>query len=131
MAGKTRRSLGEWGEGIAAQYLTGQGFQILAQNWRLGRVGELDLVAQDGPVLVIVEVRTRRGRAFGSALESVTPRKQSRLSALAEAYAAEVGWEGPIRIDVVSVERSVAAGGEARNQDWEINHVRNAVGGTR
>ncbi|HNS01220.1 MAG TPA: YraN family protein [Anaerolineae bacterium] len=117
-----RQRLGRAGEQMATDLLAGKGYQILARNWRSGRSGEIDLVAQDGPCLVIVEVRTRRGRQFGSAEESVTPAKQARLAALAEAYSAEAGWQGPLRIDVVAI--SLTADGRL----LETRHLMDVVG---
>ena len=116
-----RRRLGQAGERLAEEQLVGGGYQILDRNWRDGRRGELDLIARDGDCLVIVEVRTRRGQRFGSAEESVTPRKQAQLQRLAEAYRAEAGWDGPLRIDVVAV--SLSPQGEL----IEINHIQDAV----
>ncbi|HSN78424.1 MAG TPA: YraN family protein [Anaerolineae bacterium] len=118
----SRQRLGQAGEQMAADLLAGKGYQIVARNWRSGRSGEIDLVAQDGSCLVIVEVRTRRGRVYGSAEESVTPRKQARLAALAEAYSAGVGWQGPLRIDVVAISLS----GDGR--PLEVRHIEDAVG---
>lgn len=116
-----RRSLGAAGERLAAEFLVGQGCSLLARNWRSGSLGEIDLVAQDGACLVVVEVRTRRGQRFGTAEESVTPRKQARLVSLAEAYVTETGWAGPVRIDVVAIQ--LAANGSL----LRINHLRDAV----
>ncbi|MCX7671596.1 MAG: YraN family protein [Anaerolineae bacterium] len=104
-----RRSVGEQGEEQAAAYLTQLGYTILARNWRT-RTGELDIVARDGECLVFVEVRTRRvGRytaapALGAPEESVTPRKQLQLVAMADEYLFQIPWDGPKRIDVVAVE---------------------------
>jgi putative endonuclease len=117
----SRQRLGQAGEQMAADLLASKGYQIVARNWRSGRSGEIDLVAQDGPCLVIVEVRTRRGTAFGSAEESVTPAKQARLAALAEAYCDAASWQGPQRIDVVAV--SLSADGRL----LEVKHIENAV----
>ena len=116
-----RRDLGAAGERLAARYLTIAGYRILARNWRFGSAGELDLVAQDGDCLVAVEVRTRRGQAFGTPEESVRPAKQSRLAMLAEAYAAQSGWDGPLRIDVIAIH--LAPDGRL----LRINHLRDAV----
>jgi putative endonuclease len=118
----SRQRLGRAGEQMAADLLAGKGYQILDRNWRSGRSGEIDLAAQDGACLVIVEVRTRRGEGYGSAEESVTPAKQARLAALAEAYSAEVAWQGPLRIDVVAISLS----GDGR--PLEIRHIVDAVG---
>ena len=104
-----RRALGRRGEALAADYLTARGCTLLATNWRpagSGLRGEIDLVVQDGPALVFVEVRTRRGALPGRAEESVTPAKQARLIALAEAYlqVAALPADGTDwRIDVVAV----------------------------
>lgn len=117
----SRQRLGRAGEQMAADLLAGKGYQIVTRNWRSGRSGEIDLVAQDGSCLVIVEVRTRRGLTYGSAEESVTPAKQARLAALAEAYCLDAGWQGPLRIDVVAV--SLAGDGRL----VEVKHIENAV----
>ena len=119
---RARQSLGRRGEQLAADYLDAQGLQILARNWRFHGLGEIDLVAQDGDSLVVVEVRTRRSHTFGSPEESITPAKQARLAALAAAYQDEVQWPGPLRIDVVAV--VVASDGRLER----LSHLRNAVG---
>ncbi len=99
-----RRALGRSGEGLAAAYLQGLGFEIVGRNVRT-RYGELDIVAREGKTLVFVEVRSRRDDRLGSPEESVDARKQAKLVALAEAYLAELP-EPPAacRIDVVVVE---------------------------
>ena len=79
-------------------------YRILGRRVR-SRLGEIDVVARDGKVLVFVEVKTRRGHRFGTPLEAVDHRKQKKLTRLALAYAARRGWsESPIRFDVVGVE---------------------------
>lgn len=117
----SRQTLGQAGERLAAEHLASQGLSPVAQNWRHGRMGEIDLVMQEGPCLVIVEVRTRRGEAFGTPEESVTPAKQARLAALAEAFCASHAWQGPVRIDIVAVALTTAG------RLLEIRHYRDAV----
>jgi len=56
--GTTRQKLGRRGERAAARLLKRQGYKILAKNLRAGR-GELDLLARQGSLLVVVEVRYR------------------------------------------------------------------------
>jgi putative endonuclease len=84
---------------------------VLARNWRC-REGEIDIVARDGDVLVVCEVKTRRDVAFGTPLEAVTPAKAARLrrltarwlAATREARAAGgAGGFADIRFDVVAV----------------------------
>ncbi len=81
----SRASVGQWGEAIAAKWLGEQGFAVLARNWRAGR-GELDIVAERGGVIHIVEVRARRGAAHGTPEESVTSRKRLKLLETAQAW---------------------------------------------
>ncbi|MBP2017715.1 putative endonuclease [Symbiobacterium terraclitae] len=96
--------VGQEGEDAAAAYLASLGYRIVARNVRF-RAGEIDLVAEDGGVLVFVEVKTRRGRGFGSPAEAVTAEKRRRLVRLASLYLARRGGPvPPCRFDVVSVE---------------------------
>jgi len=54
------RALGAYGERLAVRYLLEQSVEILDRNWRCVR-GELDIVAREGPALVVCEVKTRSG----------------------------------------------------------------------
>ena len=74
--------VGHAGEVAALAYLKEQGFRILARDWR-SRLGQIDIVAEDGDTLVLVEVKARRGTAFGTPEEAVTLSKQRRLRRLA------------------------------------------------
>ncbi|MBP6015645.1 MAG: YraN family protein [Candidatus Promineofilum sp.] len=100
----TRRLLGQWGENVAVLHLEAKGLVILARNWRR-RGGEIDIVARDGETVAFVEVKTRRGRAFGAPEEALTPHKAQKLMELGQQYVADndlddVNW----RIDLVAVE---------------------------
>lgn len=97
-----RQLLGRTGEELAAQALEAAGFKIVARNFRT-RLGELDLVARDGRVLVFVEVKARSGRAYGSGAEAVDWHKQQRLRRLACAFLGEELNDTAIRFDVVDV----------------------------
>jgi putative endonuclease len=71
-------SLGRKGEDLAANHLQKLGFVVLSRNWRC-REGELDIVATNGRMLVVCEVKTRAGRNFGDPAEAVTPEKIARI----------------------------------------------------
>ena len=71
-------AFGKRSEEIAAQYLCSKGYRILERNYRTPR-GELDLIAQDGDVLVFVEVKARRGVGFGEPQWAVDKRKRQHL----------------------------------------------------
>ena len=96
----------------AAKLLARSGLSILARNYRT-RVGEIDLVARDGDVLVFVEVRLRASDEFGDAAESITADKRHRIEAAARHFLLELGHEPPCRFDVVTVDGPQAAWIEA------------------
>lgn len=98
-----RQRTGRRGEELAGRHLETLGLRIRERNVRLPP-GELDLVAEDGPTLVFVEVRTTGQQTFGSAAESVTGQKRRRLIRLAQTYLQRHPHSGPWRIDVVTVE---------------------------
>lgn len=128
-----RRHLGNTGETLAVQHLVAAGLTVLARNWRC-EAGELDVIAQEiapnyvtgeaaATWLVLVEVRTRRGDRFGSALQSLTPRKQAKLREVAAHYIQRVAWPGPWRIDFVAVQL------DQQGHLLAVDHVRHAVTG--
>jgi putative endonuclease len=94
---------GDRAESVAARFLEAQGLRIVARNFRT-RLGEIDLVAQDGDVLVFVEVRLRAHDRFGGAAASVGPGKQRRLIAAARGYLLRLGREPRCRFDVVALD---------------------------
>src|SRR5204863_462697 len=66
-----RHRRGIAGEEQAIRYLLSRGCTIVAHRFRVGHT-EIDLIARQGDLVTFVEVKTRRGRAFGSPLEGVT-----------------------------------------------------------
>ncbi len=80
-----RRQTGTAAENSAAAFLESQGFTIVARNF-LRRVGELDVVARDGDLLVIAEVRTRASDYFGGAAASINRDKQRRIAMTAALF---------------------------------------------
>ncbi|MBT9140407.1 MAG: hypothetical protein DDT30_00983 [Dehalococcoidia bacterium] len=97
------KSLGKNGEELAATYLVGQGYVILARNWCC-QSGELDIVAKDGDTLVFIEVKTRRSALCGSPAEAVDEKKQQRVRLVARHYLYENRTgAAKYRFDVVAV----------------------------
>lgn len=100
--------IGRRGEDIAAHWLVARGMTVLERNWRC-RDGEVDIVAVDADVVVLVEVKTRTGPVGGHPFEAITPRKVARLRRLAVRWCAEHPTSGPrrIRLDAVAVHLQV------------------------
>jgi len=119
MHGK-RKKLGATGERLAVEALQARGIKILARNWRCP-LGEIDIIAREGDVIAIIEVKTRRGRGAGTPEQGVDFRKQRKLCALAQCYIENIGWEGDVRIDVVGVELS------ARGKLLRVSYWREAI----
>lgn len=99
-------ALGLYGEDLAARHLAAAGLAILERNYRC-ESGEIDIVARDGDVLVVCEVKTRAGLRFGAPVEAVTSTKARRLRLLASRWLADHRGLRPaaVRFDVVSVLR--------------------------
>jgi putative endonuclease len=101
--GRGTQAVGGYGEDVAVRYLVAQGMRLLARNWRCA-AGEIDAVLSDGDVLVIAEVKTRRGDRYGTPAEAVSPAKAARLRRLALHWlAGSDGHPAEVRFDVVSV----------------------------
>ncbi|MCB1828205.1 MAG: YraN family protein [Coxiellaceae bacterium] len=79
------RAKGEQKEQRAARYLQQQGLTLIESNF-LCKMGEIDLIMQEGKTLVFVEVRYRQSNHYGSALESIDRNKQRKLHKTATYY---------------------------------------------
>jgi putative endonuclease len=108
-----RHLAGAAAEELVAAYLSARGLTLLARNLRC-KAGEIDLVCQDGELLVMVEVRLRAGPSFGGALASVTPSKQRKLRRAAQvALRRNPAWRARrLRFDVVGLQGSPQGGHE-------------------
>lgn len=91
---------GQVAETRAADFLIGQGLRVVARNWRC-RMGEIDLIAEQGRTLVFVEVRSRGRTDFGGSAASITSIKQARIIAAARAYLSTLRHTPACRFDVV------------------------------
>jgi putative endonuclease len=101
-------------EDQAHQFLLDKGFTTVCRNFRC-KLGEIDLIMQDNNTLVMIEVRYRKSDNYGSALESITRKKQTRIIAAAGLYIAKNKIDQPVRFDVVAI-----------SGDQSINWITNA-----
>jgi len=92
---------GQQGEDLALQHLRNQGLALLERNYR-SRWGEIDLIMQDGNVLVFVEVRLRAPSNYGSPAETIGNSKRQRLTRTASHYL-QHHRDAPARFDVIAI----------------------------
>src|ERR1039457_5754929 len=108
---------GKKGEEIAVKFLKNKGYKILETNWRLGR-NEIDIIAMDGKIIVVAEVKTRQSNSFGEPEIAVTREKQKALVRAANAYVRLKHLDLEVRFDIISI---------ILEKDCEkINHIADA-----
>jgi putative endonuclease len=111
-------NLGSYGETVAQEYLQDRGLRILETNYRFHRA-EVDIVAEEGDILVFCEVKTRSDDSFGAPEHAITAQKIQQIRRVAGAYLVKHGVrDRQCRFDVIGI---LVAGGVIR-----LNHTRNA-----
>lgn len=112
------QALGKSGENLAALYLNKKGYDLISQNFRIGRY-EIDLIMRDNDQLVFVEVKTAKSTVYGDPIESIDHRKVANLLSAAGQYLSTYPGETSIRIDIVTIKISAVG--------IEINHFPNSI----
>jgi len=98
-----RHKRGLAGEQQAIQYLLSRGWHIVAHRFRVGHT-EIDLIVQQGSLVAFVEVKARRGDAFGSPLEAVTGAKRRELVKAARVWVDRYGRPSDVyRFDCIAL----------------------------
>lgn len=97
-----QKEIGDKGEEIARQHLLSLGYKLLETNWHFHHY-EIDIIAQDGNELVIVEVKSRTGTQFEHPSEAVSNKKIRFLVEAAEAYIFQKNSMLDTRFDVISI----------------------------
>lgn len=116
----SNKKIGSDGESLARQYLTARGYRVLEENFRC-RLGEIDLIAQEGKTICFIEVKARRSLAQGQPYEAVNFRKKRKLSQMAVFYLKHKfnSLEIPSRFDVISIVQD-------KNNAPSIQHIKSA-----
>lgn len=116
-------------EDAASELLGRAGLKVLQRNFRC-KMGEIDIVCEDGSQLVFVEVRARNNRRYGSAAASVTRAKQRKLIRAAQFFLLRHKGLGtrPCRFDVVAFgpQTQERQNGQANTHQNEVQWVKNA-----
>lgn len=100
--GTSNLSFGKTGEELAVQFLEEEGYHILERNWCFNHA-EIDIIAKHHEFLVIVEVKTRKGRDYGEPYTAVNTRKQRTLVFAAERYIFSHNLDLEVRFDIISI----------------------------
>ena len=93
---------GRLGEDIAVEALRKRGYRILIRNYRFGKA-EVDIIAQKGDTLAIVEVKWRRNTYFGDPQSFVSKKQQRSLITAANHYVNSNDLDVHVRFDIVSI----------------------------
>lgn len=110
--------LGKIGEDAAAEYLIKKGYIIRERNWRLEHL-EIDIIAEKGNTVYIVEVKTSTMSTLNAAM-AVDRNKQSHLLRAANAYIKFYKLSHDVQIDVICL-----YGDDPAN--FIIEHMQDAV----
>jgi putative endonuclease len=103
-----KRRIGDIGEELACKYLERKGFRVIERNY-LRKWGEIDIVAEKGPLLSFIEVKSvsRESSAEGTwrPEENVHPAKLKRLHRVIQTYLLDRKVPDNIlwRIDIICV----------------------------
>lgn len=105
---------GKRSEIIASDFLKNKGYKILATNYK-NKIGEIDVIAQDGDYIVFVEVKARNTKAFGNPLEAINSHKQQKIRNVASIYLMQNKKMNSLaRFDAISI---------VGVEDLEIDHI--------
>lgn len=111
------KELGKRGESIAVEYLLKNGYKIIHRNWHYGHK-EIDIVARQNNLLVIVEVKTRWTNYWEEPKESVRRKKQKFIIEAADAYVQSFNLDIDVQFDVISI--------VLQGDKYELEHIQDA-----
>ena len=109
--------LGKLGEELAVDFLQKNGYAILETNWTFQKA-EIDIIAQKGTILIVVEVKTRSSIEFGLPQDFVKPKKIQLLVKAINEYVIANDLEVTVRFDIIAIHK--------KGNDFEIEHIEEA-----
>ncbi|WJS95936.1 YraN family protein [Flavobacterium johnsoniae] len=113
--------LGKLGEDLAVSHLEENGYKIRERNYVFQKA-EIDIIAQKGPILAIVEVKTRSSLDFGSPQDFVKPKKIQLLIKAVNAYIndreKDFQEDLEIRFDIIGIHKN--------GESFAIEHLTDA-----
>lgn len=113
-----RHDFGRHCEFMARTYLEQQGYLILETNWRSGHK-EIDIIAKEGEMLVIVEVKARKNEDFMFAEDAVDEKKIRNLIRATHNYILLKGLDCDTRFDIITLVLD-------NNGEYKLKHIKDA-----
>ena len=109
--------LGKKGEQLAVNFLLEKNYEIIECNYRFNKA-EVDIIAQKGDILAIVEVKTRSTIDFGNPQDFVKPKQIKNLVKAVDEYVTENDLDIEVRFDIIAIVK--------KGKGFEIEHLENA-----
>jgi len=109
--------LGKKGEELAVDFLLKAGYDIIERNYRFNKA-EVDIIAQQGNTLAVIEVKTRSTKDFGNPQDFVKPKQIQRLVKAVDEYITTNHLDVEVRFDIIAIVKSGKA--------FEVEHLQNA-----
>jgi len=109
--------LGKKGEQLAIDFLIKNGYIIRDKNWRFQKA-EVDIIAQKGETLAVVEVKTRSSEFFGNPQDFVNPKKIKLLVKAINEYVISKDLDVEVRFDIIAILN--------KNNQFTIEHLEDA-----
>jgi putative endonuclease len=109
--------LGKLGEELSVEFLQKNGYDILETNWVFQKA-EIDIIAQKGNILAVVEVKTRSSIDFGSPQDFVKPAKIQLLVKAINEYVISNDLDLEIRFDIIAISKE--------GKGFNIEHLEDA-----
>jgi putative endonuclease len=113
----SHNDLGKLGEQMAVDLLINKGYIILETNWVFDKA-EIDVIAQQGNTLAVVEVKTRSSLSFGLPQEFVKPKKIQLLVKAINEFVHREGLNVDVRFDIIAIHKEVSG--------FTIEHIEDA-----
>jgi putative endonuclease len=108
---------GKEGEQLAVDFLIKKGYSILYKNYRYLKA-EIDIIAQKGEVLAIVEVRSRSSDFIENIAETVNQKKINLLVMAADYYVVDNDLDVEVRFDIITILKNKTR--------FELEHIESA-----
>ncbi len=109
--------LGKFGEELAVSFLEKNGYSILETNWVFQRA-EIDILAQKGDILAVIEVKTRSNLDFGLPQDFVNSKKIKLLVKAVNAYVILKNLDVNVRFDIIAIHKET--------ENFNIEYLENA-----